>query len=200
MADETPTLRLGPQGSDQDERWAHLMLGDLYVGIVIDATAECITALAAALDPATTATLFDQRDAAITERDQLRAEVEALKFAAEEADLDRIYVHRLLVAERDQLHAELKAALKAKRSIPSHPGCCRAAADSDGHAHDHAEWYRDAQQAEAEVERMRPVLEAAQAWRTYMGASETYDAFRDLVAAVDVYNQPPSPDGETEVK
>ena len=36
-------------------------------------------------------------------------------------------------------------------------GCCRAAVDSEGNRHDHAEWYRDLQLAHAELDRLAGV-------------------------------------------
>jgi hypothetical protein len=70
VADETPTLRLELGGGELNTAlgWTHTYL---YLGDSVDAEVDMmlpndvIAALAAALDPATTATLFDQRDAAI---------------------------------------------------------------------------------------------------------------------------------------
>ncbi len=74
-----------------------------------------------------------------------------------EADLER--ERRDHAATREGL-----AAIEAKRiRRDTDEGCCRAAVDSDGHAHDHVEWYRDLNEAEAELERQRPVIETARA-------------------------------------
>ena len=40
----------------------------------------------------------------------------------------------------------------------SYEGCCRAAVDSDGHAHDHAQWYSDLVKAEAERDALAYLL------------------------------------------
>lgn len=48
--------------------------------------------------------------------------------------------------------------LDAQISVVTWPGCCRAAVDSDGHTHDHAEWF-------AEVQRLRARLAEVEAER-----------------------------------
>lgn len=63
-------------------------------------------------------------------------------------DLSEVEVAALIV-ERDQLRADLEA-LEAKRiRRDTYEGCCRAAVDSEGFAHDHAEWFCDLIEAEA---------------------------------------------------
>lgn len=193
MADETPTLRLGRQwpavaDAHADKHWRHLMLGDKHVGTVIDATAECITALAAALDPATTARLFDQRDAAITERDSAAALLsEAVEL------LLRLGAWGLHESKREDLH---------KQALDLHHRCADSVDSYVYPPSDDPKVRRSILQlrlaeALAEVERMRPVLEAALAvdhsWREENGTGvRVVDPLRALAAAVDVYNQTPS--------
>jgi hypothetical protein len=54
-----------------------------------------------------------------------------------------------LVTEVETLRAEV-----ARRIPPQREGCCRAAVDSDGQAHDHAGWYGELVRARAEVARL----------------------------------------------
>ncbi len=176
MSNETPALRLrlGSQGCEDDEpewgNWAHLLLGGFHAGQVIGARPQTIAALAAALDPATTEALFDQRDAAITERDRLRALV-----GDEEADREH-----WAAVPRDEAIRQANLFHEASRRWL--------------HEHDKRRDERD--EAQAEVERMRPVLEAARALAAHRRTdADPADATDALLAAVDVYNQPPSPDG-----
>jgi hypothetical protein len=76
------------------------------------------------------------------------------------AAYDEVVERRAHAATRDAL-----AAVEAKRIRRGTEGedCCRAAVDSDGHAHDHVEWYMDLIEAEAHLERLRSVVEAARA-------------------------------------
>jgi hypothetical protein len=93
----------------------------------------------------------------------------------------------------------------------TYEGCCRAAVDSDGHAHDHAAWRRERDEARAsvaegcvllergqdiiagltaEADAMRPVVEAAVAFREIWGTTKSDDTsvgptYRRLIAAVD---------------
>ncbi len=176
MADETPTrTREDPSGTFSDRELTPRLTplvtlangavgGELHIGdedVTIGLlSADAWAALAAALDPATTATLFDQRDAAIERAKTLERQ---LADAREEEDGWMCAAH--------QREEETWKAIDER------------------------------DQARAEVERMRPVLEAAQRWLEALkakgwygrGEEQPFSPLRtDLAAAVDVYNQTPA--------
>lgn len=58
-----------------------------------------------------------------------------------------------LVAERQRILAEMRSEIP-----PRGEGCCRAAVNSEGFAHDHTNWFRDLRRAEREIARLRDEL------------------------------------------